>query len=142
MLPAGYCLDVHSEQVTAALPSDVAQELIDAGVASTVPATRTGLPLADIVVTGLSVVTTVITLAQAPAAVEDLAHRLAAWRSHAVLGRDPVISVNASGPNGRVSLQLTSTTSVDEVAHVVSLVLSPHDAIKPGPETSPSPQGS
>jgi hypothetical protein len=121
-----------------ALPSDVAQELIDSGIASSVPTTRTGLPLTDIAVTGLSVATTVITLAQAPAALEDLAHRLAGWRRHAALGRDPVISVDASGPNGRVSLQLTSTTSVDEVAQVVSLVLRHHDAVEPGQEAAPS----
>jgi len=132
---------MHSEQITAALPSDVAQELIDAGMASTVPATRTGLPLADIVVTGLTVVTTVITLAQGPAALEDLAHRLASWRHHTRLGSDPVVSVDASGPNGRVSLQLTSTTSAEELAQVVSLVLSPHDAVDPGSGAPPSPKG-
>lgn len=132
---------MHSDQITAALPTAVAQELIEAGSGSTVPATRTGLPLADIVVAGLSVATTVITLAQAPAALEDLAHRLAAWRRHAVLGRDPVISVDASGPNGRVSLHLTSTTSVSEVAQVISLVISHHDAVGPGQGTPPSPHG-
>jgi hypothetical protein len=48
---------------------------MDAGIAFRVPVTRTGLPLADIVVTGLSVVTTMIALAQAPAALEDVARR-------------------------------------------------------------------
>jgi hypothetical protein len=123
---------VHNEQITAALPSEVAKELIDAGVASRVPVTRTGLPLAEIVVTGLSVVTTVITFAQAPATLQDLAHRLANWRRHAALSHDPMISVDASGPNGRISLQLTSTTNVDEVAQIVSLVLTHPDTAEPG----------
>jgi hypothetical protein len=114
---------VHTNQITAVLPTDVAQDLMDAGIAARIPTTRTGVPLADIIVTGLSVATTVVTLAQAPATLDDVAHRLLTWRRQAKLRRDPVVSVDASGPNGRISLQLTSTTSEEEIAHAVSLVL-------------------
>ena len=125
------------KQITAALPSDVAQELVDAGIAFPVPATRTGLLLPDIVVTGLSVITTVITLAQAPSTLQDIAHGLAIWRRHATLSHDPTISIDAVGPQGRVSLRLADTTSEDEVAHVISLVLSRADAVEPTDQTSP-----
>jgi hypothetical protein len=110
--------------------------MMDAGIAVGVPTTRTGVPLADIVVTGLSVVTTMITLAQAPATLEDIARRLTIWRRHAVLGHDPVVSVDATGPNGRVSLQLTSTTNEEEIAHAVSLVLAPFGKGESDPKTS------
>lgn len=132
---------MHTKQVTAALPSDVAQELMDAGIAFQVPTTRTGLPLADIVVTGLSVVTTIITLAQAPATLEDVARRLVAWRRHAALSRDPVVSVDAAGPNGHISLQLTNATSEEEIAHAVSLVLARSDKGALDQGTSPLPPG-
>lgn len=125
-----------------ALPSKVTQEVVDLGIGSPVPTTRTGLPLAEITVTGLSVMTTVITLAQSPAVLEDVAHRLTKWRRHTELSSDPVVSVDAVGPNGRISLQLTSTTSEEEVAHVISLVLSGHDANEPSEGTSLRPQDS
>ena len=118
---------MHTKQITVALPTDVAQEMIDGGIAVRVPTTRTGVPLADIVVTGLSVVTTTITVAQAPTTLEDIARRLTTWRRRAALRHDPVVSVDATGPNGRVSLQLTSTINEDEIAHAVSLVLAPRD---------------
>lgn len=130
---------MHAKQITAALPADVAQEMMDAGIAFRVPTTRTGVPLADIVVTGLSVVTTMISLAQAPATLEDIAHRLTTWRRHAALRRDPIVSVDAAGPNGRVSLQLTGTTSEEEIARAVSLVLARSDEGKSDKGTSPLP---
>ena len=119
------------KQITAVLPSEVARELIDAGSVFPVPTTRTGLPVADIVVTGLTVITTTITFAQAPSAVEDVVRRLAAWRRRSTLSRDPTVSIEASGPNGRVSLRLTGTTSEEELARTVSLVLSRSEDVKP-----------
>ena len=87
--------------------------------------------MADIVVTGLTVITTTITFAQAPSAVEDVVRRLAAWRRRSTLSRDPTVSIEASGPNGRVSLRLTGTTSEEELARTVSLVLSRSEDVKP-----------
>jgi hypothetical protein len=132
---------MHTKRLTAALPADVAQEMIEDGIAVRVPTTRTGVPLADIVVTGLSVVTTIVTLAQAPATLEDIARRLATWRRHASLRHDPVVSVDAAGPNGHVSLQLTSTTNAEEIAHAVSLVLAPSDKGETGQGKSSLPIG-
>lgn len=127
---------MHSHQITAALPSAIAQELTEAGTAAPVPVTRTGIPLADIVVTGLSIITTVITLAQAPSALEDVAHRLVAWRRHVALGHDPVVSVDAAGPNGRVSIRLTNTTSAEELAKTISLLLPRPGAVGSVQDTS------
>lgn len=113
--------------MTAQLPLPVARDAIEAGVGLPVPTTRTGLPLVDIVVTGLSVMTTVITLAQGPAAVADIAHRLTVWRHHVPLVQDPTVSVEASGPRGHVSIRLTESTTPDDLAQVMSLVLDQPD---------------
>jgi hypothetical protein len=61
---------------------------------------------------------------------EDVARRLARWRHRTPLSSDPVVSVDAAGPNGRISIRLTSVTSEDEVAHAISLVLPSSDAVE------------
>jgi hypothetical protein len=122
-IPSGEAGMSLEKQVAAALPSDVAQGLIATGNARQVPTTRTGLPIAEIVVTGMGVLTTIVTLDQATAALDDLAHRLIAWRRRTHLDREPVISVDAEGPNGRISLQLTASTTDQELAEVIAIVL-------------------
>lgn len=130
---------MEDRQITAVLPSEVARELIDAGGVVPVPTTRTGLPWADIVVTGLTVVTTTITFAQAPSAIEDVTRRLVAWRRRSTLSRDPTVSIEASGPNGHISLRLRTTTSREELGQAISLVLSRSDAVEPAEAEPPAP---
>lgn len=95
----------------AQLPSEIATELIDCGVATRTPVTRSGIPFVDLAVTGLGVATTVITFAQGPGAFEDISTRIACWRHRKSLASNPVISVNIE--NGRRSLSLSLTGSVD-----------------------------
>ncbi len=123
-------------RIVAVLPSEVSDELIVEGVAGLLPTTRTGLPLADIAVTGLAVLTTTITVENAASALEDLVRRLAAWRHRTKLDRDPTVSIEAVGPSGRISLRLTNTTDEQELAHAVSLVLARPSAAAQG-DTEP-----
>jgi hypothetical protein len=97
------------------------------GSASVAPATRTGLPLTDIAVIGLSIATTAVTFAQAPAAFQDIARRLVRWRRRRELGSNPVVSVDASGPGGRISLELTVATTEEDLVEVLSLILLPNE---------------
>jgi hypothetical protein len=137
-------MSMDDRRMTVQLPLSVAHEAIEAGIALPVPTTRMAPPLADILITGLSVITTVITLAQGPTALTDIAHRLAAWRHHASLTQDPTVSVEASGPRGRVSIRLTKSTTPDEIAQVMSLVLDQadkavgHQITRPEEESPPS----
>ena len=80
--------------------------------------------------------TTVITLAQAPSALEDVGRRLVVWRHHVVLGRDPAISVDATDPNRRISLLITTETNEGEVVHAISPALSKPERAKPFQGTS------
>jgi hypothetical protein len=106
----------------AKLPADVARELIESGMAAPTPVTRSPV-LADIVLTGLPVLTSTITLAQGPAAIADIAHRLTNWRRRTAVTHNPMLSVNATGPRGHVSLELTGDTTEEQIAQTVSLVL-------------------
>lgn len=124
-------------RVAAMLPSDVAQGLIAAGNARQVPTTRTGLPIAEIVVTGMGVLTTVVTLDQASAALDDLVRRLTAWRRRTHLDHEPVISVDAEGPNGRISLKLAASTTDQELAELIALVLHKPDSTESDEVTAP-----
>jgi len=116
-----------------ALPVEVAQELVNGATANAVPSTRTGVPIADIAVVGLGVATTVITLAQGPSAFEDLARRLLRWRRRAEVRRDPTVSIDANGPGGRISLQLSRSTTEAELAAILGTIMQPAD---PAEETS------
>jgi hypothetical protein len=124
-------------RVAATLPSDVAEGLIVTGSARPVPTTRTGFPVAEIVVTGMGVLTTIVTLDQASAALDDLVRRLTAWRRRTHLDREPVISVDAEGPNGRISLRLTASTTDQELAEVIALVLHKPDNTEPDEVAAP-----
>jgi hypothetical protein len=122
--------NVIEQRLLVQLPTDVADELIESGTAFRTPITRTGELLLDVAVTGLTVLTSTITLAQGPAAIADMAHRLAAWRHRTTLSHNPIISVNAAGPRGRVSLELTANATKEQIAETVSLVLGNAEATK------------
>jgi hypothetical protein len=117
-------------RITATLPIDISEELIATGNALPIPSTRTGFPIAEIVVTGMGVLTAVVTLDQASAALDDLVRRLTLWRRRTHLDRDPVVSVDAQGPGGRITLKLTASTTDQDLAHIIALVLSKPDETK------------
>jgi hypothetical protein len=127
---------VTQQQLIVQLPTDVAAELISSGTAFRTPITRTGEFLADIAVTGLTALTTTITLAQGPAAISDMAHRLAVWRRRTTISHNPVVSVNASGPRGHISLELTADTTEEEIAQTLSLVLEKDEVAKDSRKTN------
>jgi hypothetical protein len=126
------------KRITATLPIDVSEELIATGNALPLPTTRTGFSIAEIVVTGMGVLTAVVTLDQASAALNDLVHRLTLWRRRTHLDREPVVSVDVEGPGGRITLKLTASTTNQDLAQVIALVLSKPDDAKSNEVELPS----
>jgi hypothetical protein len=101
-----------AQAVTVHLPSDVAEDLIAAGLAQRTLGRRSGLMLET-----AGVAATVISLLQGPDTVVQLARMLRDWSAvHLSSARHghPVV-ISARGPKGRVDLQLTDRTDLAEV---------------------------
>jgi hypothetical protein len=67
----------NDKRVRVRLPRPVAQALIDDGLAERLPSLRT--PVMQIIVDGLGVAATTITLLQGPATARSVAHQLREW---------------------------------------------------------------
>lgn len=106
----------------AKLPTPVAQELIEAGLAQPVPRVRAGAIVdVDLLVTISQVAATVITLAQTPAVISRLIEVLTRIRGNR-RERSGRIVLKASGRHGRIELQLGDDTPVDEIARILRLL--------------------
>jgi hypothetical protein len=105
------------------LPVELADELEQQGLAAPVPAVRSGLDLVPgIALTAIEVVTTVITLAEAPTIFRDLAAMLVKWRKSQPAAKPGDIVVSVTGPGGTARLQLNQAVSEDQIAQVLELV--------------------
>ena len=103
----------------ALVPAEVAAELEAEGLATRLPVVRAGGGIdADLVVTGIQVATVLVTFAQAPAALEDLAKRLHRWWS----GRRPEkVLIQVRGRSGKAQLELDPSVAPEDVAALLRL---------------------
>ena len=78
--------------------------------------------IALVVLGGAQVATTLVTLAESPFVVREIAERVLAWRSKTTTDQ-AVIRVMVSGPKGRIDLELNDATSPEDIARVIELAM-------------------
>jgi len=122
-----------SYPLMALLPVDIVDSLEVEGAAVRIPQARTGgIDAVAIAVSALQMSSVLVTLAQSPSVLEDLARRLHLWSAARGEQKErAVITLSVRGPKGRAELELTRDTPADKVAEVLRLVL---DDSPPSPE--------
>ncbi len=106
----------------ASLPTEVADEAIRDDLAAVLPHSRALGDIAGLAVGGLGVAASMVTLAQTPATISYLSQRLHRWSRARRSGEPAVLSVEAQGPGGRLTLELNSATSADEIARILERI--------------------
>lgn len=79
--------------------------------------------VAEMAVTGAQVTSVLVSLAQIPMVIEDLAQRLSVWSRGRNQGYPAYLQVHARGKAGTISLTLTDTTHADEILRAITCLL-------------------
>lgn len=118
---------MHDERIVIKLPVDLATEVEDSGMGRRIPLVRSDLSIIPaIAIEAAQVAATLISLAQGPTTITDLARMIISWKTrHSERSRSPHTTISAEGPSGRVMLDLSGEISIDDVAKVLAIAIRP-----------------
>jgi hypothetical protein len=106
----------------ARLPTEVVDELEIAGTVARLPQVRSSGPIdPEVVVSALQVSSTLVTFAQIPQTFAYLSEAISRWRKKSNANQ-VTLTVIASGPRGKVSIELEPTIVAPEIESVLRLV--------------------
>jgi len=116
-----------NDRIVAKLPVDLADELEGSGQAGRLPLLRSDLSIIPVIaLDAVQVATTLISIAQGPATVRDLAQMIASWwERHHSIPSQALTTVSAEGPSGRATLKLTGTVPIDDTAQLLAIAITP-----------------
>lgn len=104
------------------LPSDLVGDLESEGVVDRLPVVRRGGPIEpDLIVTGVQVAATLVTLSQIPQTFSYLAAAISRWRKDSE-AEEVTLTIVARGPRGRVTMELSRVTAAPQIEEILKLV--------------------
>jgi hypothetical protein len=126
------------QRIVIKLPVELADELEESGMGRRIPLVRSDLSIIPLIaIEAAQVATTLISLAQGPTTIRDLAHLISSWKArHEQDPRLPHTTISAEGPSGRVLIDLSGEISVNEIANVLAMATKSSVRKDEGPNAS------